>query len=136
MNAGISRCWRYSRSITMPSSRALLDRLLDVAAGAGLGRVEHPERRLVGAEVGVREHLVLRGLLEVERGGQLVVVDVDQLGGVPRLGGGAGHDDGDDLAGEGDPVDRDRQVRRGDLLGGDRPGVDAGALRRQRGRRR
>ena len=24
MNAGISRCWRYSRSITMPPSRALL----------------------------------------------------------------------------------------------------------------
>ena len=33
----------------------LLDRLVDVAAGAGLGRVELPERRLVGAEVGVRE---------------------------------------------------------------------------------
>ena len=45
----------------------LLDGLVDVAAGAGLARVEHPERRLVGAEVGVREHLVGRGLLEVER---------------------------------------------------------------------
>ena len=38
-----------------------LDRGLDVGAGAGLGRVEDPQRRLVGAEVGVGEHLVLRG---------------------------------------------------------------------------
>ena len=36
------------------------DRLLDVAAGAGLAGVEDPERRLVGAEVGVREHRVGR----------------------------------------------------------------------------
>ena len=112
MNAGISRCWRYSRSITMPSVRALRDGLLDVAAGAGRGGVEDPERGLVGAEVGVRQDRVGRGLLEVERGRQLVVLDVDQLGGVARLGGGAGHDHGDDLAGEGDPVGGHRRVRR------------------------
>ena len=58
------------------------------------------------------EHLVLGGLLEVERGGQLVVLDVDELGGVAGLGGGARHDDGDDLAGEGHPVDGDRRVGR------------------------
>ena len=57
------------------------------------------------------EDVVGRGLLEVEDGGQLVVVDVDELGGVPGLRRGAGDDDRDDLAGEGDPVDRDRQVR-------------------------
>ena len=34
----------------------LLDGLVDVAAGAGLLGVEDPERRLVGAEVGVRQH--------------------------------------------------------------------------------
>ena len=36
MNAGISRCWISSRSITMPSGAGLLDRLVDVAAGAGV----------------------------------------------------------------------------------------------------
>ena len=106
----------------------LADRVLDVAAGAGLAGVEHPERRLVGAEVGVREHLVLRGLLEVDRGGELVVVDVHELGGVARLGGGAGHDHGHDLAGERDPVDRDRGVHGSLLLRRDRPGVDQDAL--------
>ena len=52
------------------------------------------------------------GRLELERGGQLVVLDVDQLGRVACLGGRASHDDGDDLAGEGDPVGRHRRVRR------------------------
>ena len=45
MNAGISRCWRYWRSITMPSSRACGDRLLDVAAGARLARSRRPRWR-------------------------------------------------------------------------------------------
>ncbi len=52
----------------------------------------------------MREDLVGGGLLEVERGRQLVVLHVDELGGVARLGGRAGDDDGDDLAGERDPV--------------------------------
>ena len=34
----------------------------------------------------MREHLVLGGLLQVERGQQLLVVDVDQLGRVAGLG--------------------------------------------------
>ncbi len=38
-----------------------LDGGLDVGAGAGLGRVEDPQRRLVGAEVGVGEDRVLAG---------------------------------------------------------------------------
>ncbi len=126
MNAGISRCWRYSPLDHDAVGAGLGDRVVDVAAGAGLGGVEDPERRLVGAEVGVREHLVRGRLLEVERGRQLVVLDVDQLGGVARLGGGAGDDDGDDLAGEGDPVAGHRRVGGRDLVGGDRPGVDAG----------
>ena len=107
----------------------LVDGGLDVAAGAGVGGVEAPERRLVGAQVRVGQHGVLGGLLEVEGGRQLVVLHVDELGGVARLGGAAGHDDRHDLTGEGDPVGRHRQVRRGDLVLGDRPGVDAGALR-------
>jgi hypothetical protein len=111
----------------MPSP-GLLDGLVDVAAGPGLGRVELPEGALVGAEVGVREHLVLCRLLEVERGRQLVVLHVDELGGVAGLGRGPGHDHGDDLAGEGHPVDGDRRVGRGDLVGRDRPGVDQDAL--------
>ena len=128
MKAGISRCWRNSRSMTMPSLRAsemAASTSPPVPASAG---VEDPERRLVGAEVGVREHLVLRGLLEVERGGQLLVVDVDELGGVAGLGRAARDHDRDDLAGERDPVDRHRQVVRGHLVRGDRPGVDADAL--------
>ena len=85
------------------------DGLVDVAAGALLGGVELPEGALVGAEVGVGEHLVGGGLLEVERRRQLLVVDVDELGGVARRGGRPGDDDGHDLAGEGDPVDGDRR---------------------------
>jgi hypothetical protein len=37
----------------------LRDRVLDVPAGAGLAGVEDPQRGLVGAEVGVREVLLL-----------------------------------------------------------------------------
>ena len=90
MNAGISRCWRYSRSITMPSVRALA-----IASSTSPPVPASPEsktqqRRLVGAEVGVREHLVGGGLLEVERGRQLVVLHLDELGGVARLGGACG----------------------------------------------
>ena len=98
MKAGISRCWRYSRSMTMPSALRLGDDLVDGAAGALARGVELPERGLVRAEVGVREDLVLGGLLEVQHGGQHLVLDVHELGGVAGLGGAAGHDDGDDLA--------------------------------------
>ena len=56
MKAGISRCWRYSRSITMPSPRAFSiasSTLPPVPASAS----RTPSRRdLVGAEVGVGEH--------------------------------------------------------------------------------
>ena len=99
------------------------DRRLDVAAGAGVLGVELPEGGLVGPELRVREDLVLGGLAEVEGGGELLVVHVDQLGGVPRLGRRTRDDDGDDLAGEGDPADGDRRVVRRHLVGGDRPGV-------------
>jgi hypothetical protein len=71
------------------------------------------------------QHRVLGRLLEVQRRGQLVVLDLDELGGVARLRRGAGHHHGDDLAGEADPVDRDRRVGRRLLLRRDRPGVDA-----------
>jgi hypothetical protein len=107
----------------------LLDRLVDVAARAGLRRVEPPERALVGFQVGVCEHRVLRGLLEVEDGGQLVELHVDELGGVARLGRGARDDDGHHLTGEGDTVDGHRGMCGGLLVGGDRPGVDHHALR-------
>ena len=40
----------------------------------------------------MREHLVLEGVLMVEDGGQLLVVDVDQLGGVACLGRAPGND--------------------------------------------
>ena len=88
------------------------DLVLDVGARPLGGGVEGPDGGGVGAEVGVREHLVLDGLLEVEDGRQLVVVDVDELGGVAGLGRGAGRDDGDDLAGARDVVDDDGQVVR------------------------
>jgi len=107
----------------------LLDGLLDVAAGTGLARVEDPERRLVGAEVGMGERTALVGgsrcRLELERGGQLLVLHVDELRGVAGLGGRAGHHDGDDLTGEGHAVAGHGRVDGRDLLGRDRPGVDA-----------
>ncbi len=103
--------------------------LLDVTPGAGLGGVEGPQGRLVGAEVGMREDGVLRRLLEVEGGGQLLVVDVDQLSGVARLRGAAGDDEGDDLPGEGHPVGRHRRVHRSHLVRTDRPRVDEDADR-------
>ena len=105
------------------------DGRLDVAAGARRGGVELPERRLVRAEVGVRQHLVLAAAsLSVEHRRQLVVVDVDELGCIPR--------------GRGDCARRRRRRsrrrrRRGRrrrqvggrlLLGVERPGVDVDAL--------
>ena len=86
MNAGISRCWRYSRSITMPSVRAFSIASSTLPPVPASAESKTQQRRLVGAEVGVREHLVRGGLLEVERGRQLVVLHVDELGGVARLG--------------------------------------------------
>ena len=132
MNAGISRCWRYSRSMTMPSVRAFSIASSTLPPVPGLGGVELPEGRLVGAEVGVGQDPPLsrglRGLLEVQRGRQLVVLDVDELGGVPGLRGAARDHHGDGLAGEGDPVRGQRRVGGGDLVGRDRPGVDARPL--------
>ena len=131
MNAGISRCWRYSRSITMPSVRAFSmasSTLLPVPASAE--SKTHSADLLVprsGCASAPRSRRPGR-LLEVDRGRQLLVVDVDQLGGVAGLGRGPRDDHGDGLAGEGDPVGGQRRVRRRDLVGGDRPGVDAGAL--------
>ena len=107
MNAGISRCWRYSRSITMPSLRAFSmasSTLPPVPASAESKTQKAPTCWCPGR--GGRGTFVRRAaLLEVEGRRQLVVLDVDELGRVARLGGGAGHDDGDDLAGERDPVD-------------------------------
>ena len=93
MNAGISRCWRNSRSITTPLARASAiasSTLPPLPCACG---VQLPEGRLVGAEVRVGEDLVLRGLLEVEHRGQDLVLDVDELGRVAGFGGAArGHD--------------------------------------------
>ena len=104
------------------------DDLVDGATGALARGVELPERGLVRAQVRVREDLVLGGLLEVQHGGQELVLDVHELGGVPGLGGAAGDDDGDDLAGERDPLGRHRQVGRGHLVRRDRPRVGDHAL--------
>ncbi len=104
-----------------------LDGGLHVAAGACLPGVEDPQGGLVAAEVGMGEDLVLQGVLDADDGRQLVVVDVDQLGGVAGLGRAAGDDDGHDLAGEGDPVGRHRRVGGGLLVGRDGPRVDADA---------
>ena len=101
----------------------LADGLLHIATGAGGGGVELPEGGLVGALVGVGEHLVLEGFHAVEDGGQLVVVDVDEFGGIAGFRGAAGDDDGDDLTGTGNAVADPREVVGGDLLGGDRPRV-------------
>ena len=111
-----------------PVAAGLLDRLLDVAAGARLARVEHPKRALVRPEVRVGDDLVLCRLLEVERGRQLVVLHVDELGSVLRLGGAARDDDRDDLARERRPVQGHRRVCRRLLVWRDRPGVDHHAL--------
>ena len=140
MKAGISRCWRNSRSITTPSVRAFSMASSTSPPVPASAESNTQQRGLVGAEVGVGERPPLsrrpRGLLEVERRGQLLVVDVDELGGVAGLGGAARDHHGDDLAGEGDPVGRHRHVVRRDLVRGDRPGVDVHALRPRRGRRR
>ncbi len=104
-----------------PVGAGLRDRLVDRPAGARLGRVELPERGLVRAEVRMGENGVRGCLLEVERRGQLFVVDVHQLGGVLGLRGGPGHDHGHHLAGERHPVDCYRRPVRCLLVGRDRP---------------
>jgi hypothetical protein len=76
----------------------------------------------------VREHLVLDRLLEIEDGGQLLVVDVDELSGVACLRRGSRRDDGDDLAGAGHVVHDDGQVVGSLLLRVERPRVGDRAL--------
>ena len=69
----------------------LLDRLVDVAAGAGLAGVEHPERATCWCRGrGARAPRRAAASLRSSDGRQLVVLDVDQLGGVARLGGACG----------------------------------------------
>ena len=104
------------------------DGCVDVATRAGGGGVELPEGGAVGAQVGVHEHLVLHRLSSVEHGRELVVVDVDELGGVAGCRRGAGGHDGDDLAGARDAVDGHGEVGGGLLLVVQRPGVGDGAL--------
>jgi hypothetical protein len=72
--------------------------------------------------------LVLHRLQGVEDGGQLVILDIDELGRVASGGGRARDDHGDDLAGTGDPLTGEGEVVGSDLIGGDRPGVGARAL--------
>ena len=138
MNAGISRCWRYSRSMTMPSARASAMHLVDRAAGA-LASAESSCQNadLLVPRSGCASTLSVGGLLEVEHGGQLLVLDVHELGGVARLGGACGRR----------RRRRSRRRRRPgrsaigrwvgrDLVGGDRPGVGDHALGLGRGPRR
>jgi hypothetical protein len=97
------------------------DPLVDHAhAGDVVGVVEHVRGVLGGAlgrDVGA-DRLELQGrvggqgVLDVDHRRQLVVVDVDQLGGVHRLGAGAGHDQRDRVAGVAHPVDRECRARR------------------------
>src|SRR5699024_4842586 len=54
---------------------------------------------------------------------EVLVLDVDEFLSVAGLGYGAGRDDGNDVAGEGDLIDRDRRARRRLLIRGDGPGV-------------
>ena len=128
MNDGMSRCWRYSRSMTMPLARASAIASSTSPAAALRRGVELPERRPVGPQVGVGQDRVLGRLLEVEHGPQLVVLHLDELGGVACLRSGAGDHHGDHLAGERRPVDGDRRVVRRLLVRCDRPRRDQRAL--------
>ena len=128
MNAGMSRCWRNSRSMTMPSARAV------AIASSTLPPVPAPsESNCQNADLLVPRSGCARTVSSAasrrsSAAGQLLVVDVHELGGVTGLGGGAGDDDGHDLTGEGHPVHGDRGVVGGDLVGGDGPGVGQAAL--------
>ena len=67
------------------------DRLLDVAAGAGLGGVEAARTRTCWCRGrGARAPRPRAASLRSSDGRQLVVVDVDELGGVAGLGGACG----------------------------------------------
>ena len=90
----------------------LPEALFDVAL-AGLAPVgdvrararEEPRHLLVAAEIGVDEHgILLQGVCEAQHGGQLFVVDLDQLGGAQGGLGGFGDDGGDLFADEADAV--------------------------------
>ena len=85
---------------------------------------EVEQEALVGALVAVHQgRALLEGLLHVDHGGQLVVLDHDRL---ERVRGGVavpGDDDGHAVAGVLDLVDRQRGVHRRDHVGRDRPGA-------------
>ena len=128
MKAGMSRCWRISFSITMPPSRAAA-----IAASTSPPVPDSAESYFQTAETFVPRSgwaitsSVGRGP-QVEHRRQFLVVHVDQVGGVVRLGRVTGDDHGNDLTGEGDVVDRHRRVHRRLLIRGDLPGVRQRAL--------
>ncbi len=89
-------------------------------AGHVVGVVEHVGGvlgRALGRDVGadrleLQRRVVGEGLLDVGDGRQVVVVDVDQLGGIHRLGAGLGDDEGDGVADVADLVDREGRAPR------------------------
>jgi hypothetical protein len=105
------------------------DRLLRTAARAGLTGVEHPVRADVRAQVRVQQGGALGdGRRHVQHGREVVVVDEDELRGIPGGGGVAGDHHGDAVAGEVHGVDGQRRRLRCLLVGGDRPGVGQARL--------
>ena len=121
--------------------------------GVDVAPVEDARPDDVRARVVVQDHLVLQRLLGVDEDGQLVVLDLDQLGGVARELARRGGDGRDGLAHVPHAPDRERvvldvparldghleervRVDR-DLVAGDRPvhAVELERLRRRRSRR-
>ena len=96
---------------------------LHVAARAGFGGVEHPRRGNVRAEFLVDQLLIASSGLQVEHDWEVLVLDVDEFLRIACLGCRAGGDDGNDIAGEGDLIDRYRRARWRFLIRGDGPGV-------------
>ena len=142
MKAGISRCWRYSRSMTMPLVRAS-----SMAASTSLPVPASPESKTHSADLlvprsGCASTSSLRAFLMPRTAGSSSYSTSTSSAASRASAALRRHHDRHDLAGEGDPVGGHRRVGGRLLVGRDRPGVDADAellaevLAGQHGRRR
>ena len=102
--------------------------VLDVAAGAGRRRVEHPLSRQIGAKIGMGKGTVRHRILEVEDDRELFIIHIDKFDGIPCLGRGAGNHTRHDLTGKSGPIESNRQIRWRLLVGCYGPGTRDAAL--------
>ena len=112
MNAGISRCWRYSRSITMPSVRAfaIASSTLPPVPASAESKIHSAD--LLVPRSGCARTVSAAASFRSRAAGSSSYSTSTSSAASRASAARAGDDHGDDLAGEGDPVGGHRRVRR------------------------